>query len=181
VIAVVGTLEAPGSAAVTAASIAARIAAAGGAVEAVGVVSGDDAGDRRLLELSTAGIGHAAVLRSSATGLDSADVELALRYLPDVRAIVLVEPASALVAPAVAAAAWSSAALVIVTSAGEPALEGLDRAVVLAPPPTDRDGTFAGFVADLVGRMAAGAEPAEAFGSTVSELAIDRVGGSRPA
>jgi len=42
------------------------------------------------LELAAAGVGHATVVRSGADSLDAADLDLALHYLPEIRAIVLV-------------------------------------------------------------------------------------------
>jgi hypothetical protein len=179
VIVVAGSLEPLAAASVSVSAIGARVAASGGAVEAVGVVPADEIGDRRLLELATLGVGHAAVLRSSAQRLDGADLDLALRYLPEVRAVVLVEPERELLEPAIAAAAWSGAALIVITSAGASELDDLGDAVVLAPPPVDPDGTFAGFVAALAGRLAAGEDAATAFGATVDDLAVDRVNEGR--
>jgi hypothetical protein len=156
----------------------------------VGVATPDPAGDARLLELAAAGIGHATVVRSAADGLEAADVDLALRYLPEVRAIVLVAPDASLIAPAAAASGWSGAGLVVVargsdrpdgpdtaeTAAGVPrAIDSAPQAIVLDPPRVDRDGMFAGLVAALATRLDAGDDPTTAWQSTVSALAVDPV------
>ena len=170
--------------------IALRAAATGARTEIVGVAAPHDAGDRLLLELAAAGVGHATVTRSAAGGIDSADLDLALRYLPEVRAIVLVRPSAALLAAAVAASSWTGATLVIVGALdadGASALDAIERgtgdsaasqprgAIVLDPPATDPDGTFAGFVAALAVRLDAGEDPKAAWQSTAAALAVDPV------
>jgi hypothetical protein len=159
-----------------AAAIAARVAALGSTVEIVGLVPGDPGGDRRLLELAAQGVGHAAVLRSPGSALDPADLELALKYLPAIGTIVLVDDGRGeLLATAVAAAAWGSAGLIVVASGGSIPTELPPNALVLEPPEHDPDGTFAGFLAALGVRIDAGEEPAEALRSTIAELAVDTV------
>jgi hypothetical protein len=114
------------------------------------------------------------VVRSAASGLEAADLDLALRYLPDVHAMVLVAPDLSLIAPAAAASGWSGAGLVIVAS--EPrAIDAAPQAIVLDPPRADRDGTFAGLVAALATRLDLGDDPTTAWQSTVSALAVDPV------
>jgi len=184
---VVGFLGPAGAAGTLALEIARRTAT-GARVEMVGVAAPDARGDERLLELAAAGIGHATVVRSSADGLEAADLDLALRYLPDVRAIVLVAPDPSLVAPAAAASGWSGAGLVIVggapgsdlaagpdPSAAGTELGGAPQAIVLEPPSSDRDGTFAGLVAALATRLDAGDDPSTAWQATAGALAVDRV------
>ncbi|HEX8026711.1 MAG TPA: hypothetical protein VF484_10950, partial [Candidatus Limnocylindrales bacterium] len=166
-------------------AVAARVAAAGAGAEAVGVVPPDPAGDALLFQLSAAGIRHAAVLRSPATSLEPADLDLALRYLPDVRAIVVVDATAELAATAAAAAGWSDAALVLVTPAADaPAelpAEVADRTLVLAAPPSDPDGAFAGFVAGLAVRLAEGATAADAWTQTAAALGVESISpGSSP-
>jgi hypothetical protein len=193
---VVGFLGLLGDSGRLALEIARRAAATGARVEMVGVAEPDAAGDARLLELAAADIGHATVVRSGAGGLEAADLDLALRYLPDVHAIVLVAPDPSLIAPAAAASGWSGAGLVIVSGAGDapegalgsataadsdsipraaPALESAPQAIVLDPPRVDRDGTFAGLVATLATRLDAGDDPTTAWQSTISALAVDPV------
>jgi len=174
----------------------------------VGAVPGDPAGDRRLVELAQAGVGHATVIRTSASAIEPADLELALRYLPEIRAIVLVRPDASLLPAATAAATWTAAGLVVIEPAGAHVAEGaepgategaarLERPVplsgaaqrdgaaplddsssgtfVLEPPPSDPEGTFAGFVAALAVRLDTGECPGEAWSSTVAALAVDPV------
>lgn len=175
-----------------ASEVAARAAATGARVEMIGAAAPGPSGDARLLELAAAGIGHATVIRSGADALEPADLDLALRYLPDVRVVVLVAPPADLVAVASGAAAWSNASLVVIgpldaaaTSALDATSDAADGAasgaangagvspVVLDPPASDPDGTFAGFVAALATRLDAGDPPEAAFRATVAALAVD--------
>ena len=176
VVGVVVQGEAGAAASTMAVEIARRAAAAGARTEIVGVAPQGEVGDRQLVELATAGVGHATVTRSAAAGIEPADLDLALRYLPDVRAITLVAPAVPLLATAVAAAAWSGAALIVVgpLDAEAVAAAGTSSAIVLEPPARDPDGAFAGVVAALATRLDAGEDPAHAWQSTVAALAIDR-------
>jgi hypothetical protein len=179
-------------------------AAAGAAVQVVGRVGEDAAGDEVLLSLAAAGIGHVAVLREAGRptpsappppgespapdgptlgesltdddedaadgadpdglSVDAADVELALRYVPDYRVVIVtqdVDPA-ALIAVA-AGAAWAGARLIVLVgpeaTVGDP---GTD-ATVLARPTSDPDGSFAAMVAGYAVELDRGSEPAAAF------------------
>jgi hypothetical protein len=193
---VVGFLGALGDSGRLALEIARRAAVTGARVEMVGAASPDAAGDTRLVGLSTADIGHATVVRSGANGLEAADLDLALRYLPDVHAIVLVAPDPSLVAAAAAASGWSGAGLVIVGGSGDapggavgsgtapdsdsvplpaPAFDSASQAIVLDPPRVDRDGTFASLVSTLATRLDAGEDPTTAWQSTIDALAVDRI------
>jgi len=202
--------------------IARRAAGSGSAVQIVGRVGEDPAGDQVLLALAATGIGHVAVLRepgrptptaapvaagsASPDGpalgeallddadptddgdpavddagsggpppgltVDAADLELALRYVPDYRVLVV---AADLDPPAldavVAAAGWSGAALVVLASeAALPA--GLpDATTVLLRPDSDPDGAFATMVAGYAVALDRGDEPRSAF------AAAQRAGG----
>ena len=161
---VVGILGATDGSGVSALEIARRSTGTGARTEIVGVAPADDSGDRLLLELAAAGIGHATVTRSVATTIEPADLDLALRYLPDVRAIVLVRPDPGLAGVAVAAAGWFGAALVVVgpLETGAAAVFGVAAPppIVLDPPARDPDGAFAGLVAALAARLDAGEHPA---------------------
>ena len=173
---VVGFLGAAGEDGKLSLEIAKRAAATGARVEMVGAAAPDSDGDKRLLELAAAGIGHATVVRSRAAGLDAADLDLALRYLPEVRAVVLVGPDASLIPPATAASGWSGAGLVLVaTNETQPDLDAAPDAIVLEPPAIDRDGSFAGLVAALAARLDAGDDPKTAWLSTASALAVDPV------
>ncbi len=177
---IVGLLTRQDASAVT--EIARRAAVGGAKVEVVGLVPGDAAWDGVLFELSAAGVGHATVVRSARESIEPADLDLALRYLPDIRAVVLVRPAANLVPAAIAGTDFAGATLVVVGPLDSESLSALEKRdadgwraapLILDPPPRDPDGTFAGFVAALAGRLDAG-EPADAaFRATVSALAVD--------
>jgi len=153
---------------------------AGAAAQVVAVVPDDPGGDRRLLELAAAGVGHAAVLRGPARALEAADVDLALRYLADVRVVVAVGLAESVVAAVAERATWAGTVLVVI---GEPGSDGAgvgavtlpEGAIVLEAPGSDPDGTFAGFVGALAARLDRGATPADAWAATTRELAVDPV------
>ncbi|MEW5992555.1 MAG: hypothetical protein AB1736_14595 [Chloroflexota bacterium] len=166
-----GDLAGHGPRAISAAAVAVRAAARGAAVQVVGIVPDDPDGDRRLLDLAEAGVGHAAVLRGPARALEAADLDLALRYLPEVRVVVLVEPVAAVLDVAAGRAEWSGAALLVVGGPEGPALP--DSAIVLQPPRSDPDGTFAGFVGALAVHLDGGETPADAWAATTRELAVD--------
>ncbi len=173
---VVGLLAPPDSSVV---SEVARRAAGESKVEVVGLVPGDAAWDRVLFEMTAAGVGHATVVRSAGGSMEPADLDLALRYLPDIRAVVLVRPPARLLPTAIAGADFSGATLVVVGPLDDEslaALEGRDgpaAPILLDPPAHDPDGTFAGFVAALATRLDAGDPPEAAFRATVTTLAVD--------
>jgi hypothetical protein len=184
-IVVCGALRRDGTRSSTAVVIAERAAAAArdaSAVQVVGVMPDDPGGDARLAALAAAGIGHVAVLRGLERPLDAADIDLAIHYLPGVRVVVGVDlPGPALVALAAAAAFSGAVAIVVTTAAGPSAGPGApagslpEGVVVLAAPASDPDGTFAGFVASFCLRLEAGESPADAWASTVRALAVDAV------
>lgn len=211
-IVVVGSpIAAPAEAGLAAGGPAARIAlaaaASGAAVQIVGRVGEDAAGDTVLLALAAAGVGHVAVLREAGqltpaappgpggsprpdgpdpaepfleTGdrpdaedspdepaglsVDAADLELALRYLPDYRVLVV---AANLDSPAieavVAAASWSGAAVVALVAEDAPDAMFPDGTTVLIRPSHDPDGSFAAMVASYAAALDRGDEPATAF------------------
>ena len=109
--------------------------------------------------------------------LDAADVDLALRYLPEYRVIVVAERLDADALQVVAdAARWSGASLVVVGRADD--LPGLpDDATVFAPPDDgDPDGAFAAMVGTYAAGLDRGEDPRAAFaaaqaavGSTAAE------------
>lgn len=183
---VVGFLGAPGREGQLAQDIARQAAAAGARVEMVGVAAADETGDALLLELAAAGVGHATAVRSGADGLDAADLDLALNYLPEIRAIVLVGPDPSLIPAAAAESGWSGAGLVLVTTKDQPHdgattdtpdTGDVPNAIVIEAPPSDPDGTFAGLVAALAVRLELGDDPKAAWQSTAAALAVDAVRG----
>jgi hypothetical protein len=167
---VVASLAAPGAGTDLAIEIARR-AAREAKTELVGIVAPDPPGDRLLAGLSEAGVGHAAVMRDRPRDLEPADLELALRYLPDVRAVVIVRPAGPLLSAAAAAASWSGASLVVVADPDRPPPAD-PSAIVLQAPRHDPDGAFAGVVAALAARLDGGADPTEAWRTTSAALGI---------
>jgi sugar/nucleoside kinase (ribokinase family) len=93
--------------------------------------------------------------------LEAADVELALRYLPDQRVIVVAEPQTdAVVAVVADAADYAGAQLVVVASASaqRPA-----RALVIEALMDDRDGLFGALLGELAVLLESGASPDEAL------------------
>ena len=200
---VIGVLVPGAPRATTIAEIARRAAGTGARTEVVGVAPTGSVGDRQLFQLAAAGVGHATVTRSGVAGIEPADLELALRYLPDIRAIVLVDPGPLLLATASTASAWSGAPLIVVADTDEvtaptgaapksvaatelaaaasagPAISlsgtehGATQPIVLRPPTADPDGAFAGLVAALAVRLEAGDDPAAAWQSTLRALAVD--------
>jgi hypothetical protein len=106
---------------------------------------------------------------ASGLPLDAADLELALRYLPDYRVIVVapgLDPAA--MATVVAAAAWSGARLVVLDDGGGSPESLPADATVLEQPP-DADSAFAELVARYAVELDRGAEPAAAFAAASGE------------
>ena len=196
------------------ADVARAAAGAGAAVQIVGRVGEDPAGEQLLLALAADDVGHVAVLRepgratpvaAAPTGgsigpdgpalgealfdgvdiaegdgsseendrpvpppaglsVDADDLELALRYVPDYRVLVVagdLDPAA--LDAVVAAVAWSGAHLVVLLpdASATPALP--DAATVLLRPATDPDGAFAAIVAGYAVALDQGDEPRDAF------------------
>ena len=176
-IVVCGSLEPAGRHDALAVLIAARAVSAGAAAQVIGIVPDGAVGDRRLISLASAGVGHAAVLRSAPRELEPADVELALRYLPDVRVVVDAGGPPELLPTLADGAAYGGATFILVGDhAATAAAKDLPpSAIVLEAPAGDPDGTFAGFVGALAARLDGGAVPADAWAATVRELAVDAV------
>jgi hypothetical protein len=176
-IVVCGSLEPVGRHEGAAFAIAGRAAAAGAPVQVIGIVPDGPAGDRRLLALAAAGIGHAAVLRTASRTLEAADVDLALRYLPELRVVIAAGTDPNVLPTLVDGAAYAGASLVVIGRAGE--IDGErdlpSSAIVLEAPANDPDGTFAGFVGSFAARLDGGTVSADAWDATVRELAVDPV------
>jgi hypothetical protein len=188
-IAVIGDLGRRGASSTAAANVAASAAAAGSRVQAVGVVAPDSSGDAVLLALARVGVEHAAILRKSGASLDRADLELALRYLPDTKVVVLVDVGDDLMQVAADGASWSGAWIVAVVppanaadatgaagggaSAGSGASVLPEDALVLEAPRSDPDATFAGFVGELAARLDRGEEPRAAWDAALRSKAVD--------
>jgi sugar/nucleoside kinase (ribokinase family) len=96
--------------------------------------------------------------------LEPADIELALRYLPDYRVLVVADPLpSASLAVVLAASRWSEAALIVLVPAGSELPELSREATILEAPDDDPDDAFAGVVGAYAAALDRGEEPAEAF------------------
>lgn len=177
VIVVSGTVEPAGRREGIVVAIAGSAVAMGATVQVIGIVPDGEDGDHRLIDLATRGIGHAAVLRTRLRPLEPADVELALRYLPDIRVIVAVDGESGLDGAIAEGAAYSGATLVLVVGDAQRGerVDLPESAIVLEAPADDPDGTFAGFVGAFAARLDGGAVPADAWAATIRDLAVDPV------
>lgn len=139
-----------------AAEIALAVGRASVPVEIVGSIGDDPEGDRVVVDLGRAGVGHAALLRDPAVRtptfirssdgplprLEAADVELGLGYIPECRVLViaaLLDPGA--LAKALEAAEYHSAAVVMVAPAGTIDGASLSDSVTLLerPEPEDED------------------------------------------
>jgi len=163
-----------------AASIATAAAADGATVEVIARVGDDPAGDALLLALARRRVGHVAVLRDPARAtpavadavdvepapdgedahpaparhdptLEAADVDLALRYLPQVGVIVAVHAIDDVLSVAIAATSWAETALIVVVPSGASVPAGLPESAVTLEI-DDQDESAAG---EPVGRYAA--------------------------
>jgi len=101
-------------------------------------------------------------LDSRGASLDAADLELALRYLPEYDVVVVGQPLEpAAMRAVVDAATWAGARLVL---AGGTSTDPLpDDATVLDPPSDDADGAFASVVGRYAAALSRGTPPADAF------------------
>lgn len=149
-------------------------------MQVVAIVEDDAQGSRKLALLAGAGVGHAAVLRGPARPIEAPDLDLAIRYLPEVRVAIAVDLAPATLPAFAELATYAGAtAIVVETPAlesvepGEPLRTLPDDVIVLAAPTADPDGTFAGFVAAFAVRLDAGEAPADAWNATLRALAVD--------
>jgi sugar/nucleoside kinase (ribokinase family) len=107
----------------------------------------------------------------SGLSLEAADIELALRYLPDYRVLVVADSlAEPSLRVALAAASWNGAALVVIVPAGSTHTAAGDDATVIEAPPDDPDDAFAGIVGAYAAAIDRGEEPKEAFASASSTL-----------
>jgi len=98
--------------------------------------------------------------------LDAGDLQLALRYLPDYRVVVVADQFDeAALGTIVAAARWAGAQLIVVVPAGSTGSGVPDDATVLEAPPVDADGAFAAVVGAYAAALDRGATPADAFAS----------------
>jgi hypothetical protein len=203
--AVVGS-AAPWRATGAAAVVAIAAARRGAAVQLIGKVGDDDAGDALLVELTRAGVGHAALLRDPARQtprasddsfdaepdsaapasapwssdrptLEPADVDLGLRYFTDFRVVLAAEPLLDEIRRVVVdAARYAGAALILVTEPGNDPGPLPDGAMVLEQPAGEAGDGFAVLLGEVAAAIDAGRTPAEAL-----DEAAAAVGAVRPA
>jgi len=107
---------------------------------------------------------------STRPAIEAADVDLGLRYLADFAVLVVAEPAGDdVIRVAAEASRWNAARLLLVVDAGSElpgALPG--DAIVFEAPDDDRDGLFASFVGTFAAALDDGADPADAFRSSIA-------------
>jgi hypothetical protein len=95
--------------------------------------------------------------------LEAADVELALRYLPQASVIVLADPsAESTVEAGIQGAAFSAARLIVLVPTGGASPSVPPETTVLEAPQDD-DGSFGRLVGIFAGALDAGLDPAAAF------------------
>ena len=100
--------------------------------------------------------------------LEAADVGLALRYLPELAAIVTVHATPDVVAEAAAASGWAQTSLIVVVAPEAPVPEGLPpSAIVVAVADEDELGAGAGAA---IGRYAAAVDRGEPSAEAYAEL-----------
>jgi hypothetical protein len=97
--------------------------------------------------------------------LDSADIDLGLRYLTEFSVLVVAVPVDEAVGSIVSAAAgWASATLIVLVEDGAAVPTGLPSdAIVLQASPPDPDGTFDILVGDLAASIDRGVPARDAF------------------
>ncbi len=101
--------------------------------------------------------------------LEAADIELAVRYLPEVRVIVVAMALDEAAARVVAEeAAATGAAVIVIVAPGTSIPDALTGATVLEAPASDPDGAFARLVGAFAAALDAGASAAEAFRSAAA-------------
>lgn len=97
--------------------------------------------------------------------LDAEDLDLALRYVPDYRVLVVADAVTeAALAAALRVGAWSNASIVVILPAGAGPVAGIPPdATVLEAPDHDPDDAFARMVGTYAAALDRGEPPAEAF------------------
>ncbi len=98
--------------------------------------------------------------------VDSGDLQLALRYLPDYRVVVVADGLDdAARETVVAATRWAGAQLIVVVPSRSMVSNLPDDATILEAPAIDPDGAFATVVGGYAAALDSGVSPAEAFAS----------------
>lgn len=160
-----------------AALVAVAASAAGGAVQLAGSIGDDREGNEAVIRLGRAGVGHAALLRdptgrTPVTGqerepaprLDAEDVELGLRYLAEIRVLILAEPLEKEAqAAALEAARYHGAHVIALVPPGSVADPALADAGTVLETPSEGAASFVAVVARYAAGLEAGRSAAEAF------------------
>jgi hypothetical protein len=109
--------------------------------------------------------------------LDAADVELALRYLPDYTTLIVAEPQpDAVVAIVAEAASFSGAAFVLVVDGAGGGSASPVSAVVFENPAIDPDGAFATMLGELAAAIDRGTPVEAAFREIEGRLGLTPAG-----
>jgi sugar/nucleoside kinase (ribokinase family) len=107
--------------------------------------------------------------------LDAADVELALRYLPEYTTILVAEAQPESVVTIVAdAASFSGAAFILVVDGAAPPATPPPSAVVFEAPPDDPDGAFATMLGEFAAAVDRGTPAEAAFRELEGRLGLTR-------
>jgi sugar/nucleoside kinase (ribokinase family) len=113
-----------------------------------------------------AAAGVAVALAPPTPSLDAGDLQLALRYLPDYRVVVVADVLTDdALATVVEAARWAGAQLIVVVPSRANMTGIAEDATILEPPDRDPEGAFATVVGAYAAELDRGVSPAEAFTS----------------
>jgi hypothetical protein len=140
----------------------------------VEVVEGDDAPEIEAVDSTVARL--LPVEPELRPGLDSDDIDLALRYLPQAAVVVVADELSPQTIKAVAeATAFESARLVVLAAEGAD-LSALPVEAIALEMPADDDGSFARMVGGMAARLDSGADPQTAFADAIRAAGWERSG-----
>jgi sugar/nucleoside kinase (ribokinase family) len=105
--------------------------------------------------------------------LEAADIELALRYLPDYTTIVIAEPVpEAALAIVADAASWAGATLLVVVASVDDGAAVPAFATVFEAPSVDADGSFATMLGELAAAVDRGTSVEAAFHEVEGRLGV---------
>lgn len=175
----------------TAAAIAVAAADSGARVELVGSIGDDGEGDRIVVLLGRARVGHAALIRDPAARtpvegeergemprLDGADIELGLRYLADTRVVVIAEPLSEdAMSETLTAANYHGAGVIAVVLHGGAATPELAEAATVLEAPAGAVGPFAEMVGRFAAALDSGTDAAQAFADATRDAGWESAAG----
>lgn len=168
--------------------VAVAASAAGGAVQLVGSVGDDREGDEVIIRLGRANVGHAALLRDPAgrtpvagqerepaPRLDAEDVELGLRYLAEIRVLILAEPLDGdAQSAALEAARYHGAQVIVLVPPGSAPDADLAVAGTVLEAPSEDIAAFVRVVGRFAAELEAGRPAAEAFQEATAATGWER-------